>query len=66
MEEHTTMLNPNGTTKIGLSAPDPFNPAALRLDQSFTVGVKKLLRPYRCASRAGRTSCACTLTQLTA
>ena len=39
------MLNPNGTAEIGLSAPNPFNPAALRLDQSFAdhVGVKKLL-----------------------
>lgn len=37
--------SPNGGNGEPVAAPDPFNPAALRLDQSFAdrVGVKKLL-----------------------
>ena len=44
----------------GANTPNPFDPASFRLDQSFadTVGVKKLLTPFRCASRTVRTSSA--------
>jgi hypothetical protein len=41
---------------------NPFDPAALRLDQSFadTVGVKKLLTTVPVRSRESRTFLACT------
>ena len=42
--------------------PNPFDPAALRLDQSFadTVGVKKLLTTVPVRSRTVRTLCGST------
>ena len=56
-------------TKTNTPALDPFDPANLRLNQSFTetVGVKKLRLtvPVR-ASRARRTSCGSTPTLSTA
>ena len=41
---------------------DPFDPANLRLDQSFTetAPVKKLLRQFPCVSQARKISCGCT------
>ena len=54
--------------KTNTPALDPFDPANLRLNQSFTetVGVKKLRLTIRSASRARRTSCGSTPTLSTA
>ena len=49
-----------------LQKTDPFDPASLRLDQSFNegAGVKKLLPPFQRGSSIGRNGCVFTAVKI--